>query len=60
MSVRTLAQELYALERKVERLRHELEQAPPPRKEEIDPGLLRTIAERDRLRTVLRAKKART
>ncbi|WP_158269807.1 hypothetical protein [Desulfonatronum sp. SC1] len=57
MSVRTLAQELYALERKVERLSHELEQASPPRKDEIDLELLRATAERDRLRAVLRAKK---
>lgn len=57
MSLRALAQELYKLEREVDRLRHELEQAPPPRKDEIDLELLRAIAERDRLRAVLRAKK---
>lgn len=57
MSLRALAQELYALERKVERLRHELEQAPPPRRDEIDLELLQAKAERDRLRAVLRAKK---
>ena len=57
MSVRALAHELYALEREVERLRHELEQAPPSRREEIDQELLRAVAERDRLRGVLRAKK---
>jgi hypothetical protein len=60
MSVRTLAQELYALERKVERLRHELEQAPLPRKDEVDLELIRATAERDRLRAVLQAKKVRT
>ncbi|WP_045221215.1 hypothetical protein [Desulfonatronum thioautotrophicum] len=57
MSVRALAQELYALEREVERLRHELKQAPPPRRDEIDLELLQATAERDRLRAVLRAKK---
>ena len=57
MSVRALAHELYALEREVERLRHELEQAPPSRREEIDLELLRAVAERDRLRAALRAKK---
>lgn len=57
MSVRALAHELYALEREVERLRHELEQAPPSRREEIDQELLRATAERDRLRAALRAKK---
>ena len=57
MSVRALAHELYALEREVERLRHEQEQAPPSRREEIDLELLRATAERDRLRAALRAKK---
>ncbi|TVQ97582.1 MAG: hypothetical protein EA399_12680 [Desulfovibrionales bacterium] len=60
MSVRALAQELYALEREVERLRHELKQAPPPRQDKIDLELLRAKAERNRLREVLRAKKSRT
>jgi len=57
MSLRPLAQELYALERKVEHLRRELEQAPPPRKDKIDLDLLRATAERDRMRAILRAKK---
>ena len=57
MSVRALAHELYALEREVERLRHELEQAPPPRQDEIDQELLRATAERDRLRAALKTKK---
>lgn len=57
MSVRALAQELYTLEREVERLRRELRQAPPHRQDEIDLELLRATAERDRLRAVLRVKK---
>ena len=56
MSLRALAQELYALERKVERLRRELEQAPPLR-QAIELQLLQAVEERDRLRAVLQAKK---
>lgn len=50
MSIRALAQELYALERKVERLLHELEQTPPPRQDETGLEPLRAIADHDRLR----------
>ena len=57
MSVRQLAQELYNLEREVERLRRELDQAPPSRRTEIELKLLQSTAERDRLRAVLQAKK---
>ncbi|GAB6057163.1 hypothetical protein [Desulfonatronum parangueonense] len=58
MSLRALAQELYALEKEVERLRSEFEAFPPPLRQSIELKLLQATAERDKLRAILEAKKS--
>lgn len=57
MSIRYIAVELYRLERDVERLKKELENAPANKRDEIDLELKRAVAERDRYRDILESKK---
>ncbi|HDQ40664.1 MAG TPA: hypothetical protein ENN39_06495 [Desulfonatronum sp.] len=57
MSLRALALELYDLEKRVDQLTRALAQAAPEQHATIELKLLRTRAERDRLRAVLQAKK---
>ncbi|MCF8051212.1 MAG: hypothetical protein K9L59_08260 [Desulfobacterales bacterium] len=53
MSIRLIAKELYQLQKEVEGLEKDLEQAPCDRKGEIREKLRRARAARDRMRTVL-------
>jgi len=57
MSLRALALELYALEKRIAELIRALGRAAPEQHQNIELELLRAKAERDRLRAVLQAKK---
>jgi hypothetical protein len=57
MSIRLIARELYQLQKEVEVLERDLEQAPYDRKEEIRETLRRARAARDRMRNVLEGQK---
>jgi Mg2+ and Co2+ transporter CorA len=53
MSIQMLAQELYRLLKKVEKIENQLENAPPEKKEEIKDKLRKISAERNRIRAAL-------
>jgi predicted nucleic acid-binding Zn-ribbon protein len=53
MSIQMLAQELYRLLQKVEKIEKQLENAPPEKKEEIKDQLRKIRAERNRIRAAL-------
>jgi chromosome segregation ATPase len=57
MSIRMLAKELYRLEPEVESLEKRLEKASPEERNGAENQLMRLRAERDRLRSILAAKK---
>lgn len=57
MSIRLIAKELYQLQKEVEVLEKDLEQAPWDRKDEIREKLRRARAARDRMRNVLDGQK---
>ncbi len=57
MSIRRIARELYQLQKEVEALEQDLEQAPYDRKEEIEEKLRRARAARDRMKNVLDGQK---
>jgi septal ring factor EnvC (AmiA/AmiB activator) len=57
MSIRMLAKELYRLEQEVESLEKRLEKASPEERNGAENQLMRLRAERDRLRSILAAKK---
>lgn len=57
MSIRMVAKELYRLEREVESLEKHLETASPQEKAEQETYLRQRRAERNRLRSILAAKK---
>jgi hypothetical protein len=57
MSIRLIAQELYRLQKEVDRLEKEFEQAPLGAREQILEKLRRARAERDQMRNVLDGQK---
>lgn len=57
MSIRMVAKELYRLEQEVESLEKRLGNASPEQRDEAQTRLMRLRAERDRLRSILAAKK---
>jgi hypothetical protein len=57
MSIRLLAQDLYRLQREVEKLEHELESAPWDQRVTIEARLRNARAERNRLRAALDGQK---
>jgi hypothetical protein len=57
MSIRMIAEDLYRLQREVERLEQELNVAPPGNKDELEEHLRKVRAERNRLRGMLEANK---
>lgn len=57
MSIRMVAKELYRLEQEVESLEKALGKAAPEERDEAENHLIRLRAERDRLRSILAAKK---
>ena len=57
MSIRMLAKELYRLQREVESLEKRMEKASPEERDGAENQLMRLKAERNRLRSILAAKK---
>jgi len=57
MSVRMVAKELYRLEREVESLERRVQTASPQERDQLETPLRQLRAERDRLRSILAAKK---
>jgi len=57
MSIRLLAKELYRLEQEVENLENRLDKASPEARDEAENHLMGLRAERNRLRSILAAKK---
>ncbi len=53
MSIRLLAKDLYRLHREVERLKKQLQQAPPHKKAMLEESLRRARAEKEELRRIL-------
>jgi hypothetical protein len=57
MSIRMVAEELYRMEREVESLERRMETASPRERDQMETHLRQMRAERDRLRSILAAKK---